>query len=118
MACPKYEAKSEKLGMGASVAYSKLLKDIIFDLISQTGDNFCYRCGLHMTRADFSIEHKEAWLNSSDPHGLFFDLENISFSHARCNSDEGRDRRKLKPDEAAAKAIRRRAYKRGWMRDK
>jgi len=38
-----------------------------------------------MSRDTFSIEHKIPWLDSSDPVGLYFDLNNISFSHHSCN---------------------------------
>lgn len=38
-----------------------------------------------MDRDTFSIEHKEAWLDSEDPVGMYFDLDNISFSHHSCN---------------------------------
>lgn len=39
-----------------------------------------------MARDNFSIEHKIPWLDSDDPVDLFFNLENIDFSHLLCNS--------------------------------
>lgn len=34
---------------------------------------------------ELSIEHKEPWENSDNPKELFFNLDNISFSHLKCN---------------------------------
>ena len=39
-----------------------------------------------MTEDNFSIEHIEDWEYSETPIELFFDLDNISFSHKLCNS--------------------------------
>ena len=38
---------------------------------------------------EFSVEHKIPWLDSDDPIGLFFSLDNIAFSHHSCNSGAG-----------------------------
>lgn len=43
-----------------------------------------------MSRETFSIEHKIPWLDSEDPTGLFFNLDNISFSHKSCNYEAKR----------------------------
>ena len=80
--------KNEKLGMNYSTASHRLVRDILFKFIVDAGIT-CYRCGKDLTRETFSIEHKEAWLNSEDPVGLFFDLDNISFSHQSCNYGNG-----------------------------
>lgn len=79
------DRKAEQLGMNASTASGRLLKDILFKFICDAGQNMCYQCGESMSREDFSIEHKTPWLDSSNPTELFFDLENISFSHLKCN---------------------------------
>lgn len=71
--------------MNPSTAQHRLLKDILWNLILKTNQNFCCKCGCEMTRADFSIEHVEPWLDSDDPVRLFFDMNNISFSHLVCN---------------------------------
>jgi hypothetical protein len=39
-----------------------------------------------MTREDFSIDHKTPWLDTDSPVDLFFDLENIAYSHKGCNA--------------------------------
>jgi hypothetical protein len=35
-----------------------------------------------------SIDHKNPWQAAADPKASFFDLDNIAFSHLRCNSGE------------------------------
>lgn len=81
-------AKSQ-LGMAVGTASYRLVKDLLFDFIEKAG-HVCFRCGEPMSRADFSIEHKEPWLHSEDPLNLFFDKENIAYSHLSCNSAAGR----------------------------
>ena len=58
-----------------------------------------------MDRETFSIEHKTPWLDSGDPIGLYFDLDNISFSHLSCNCRASR-RGKYETDEQRLKARR------------
>lgn len=77
--------KSAQLGMNVSTATGRLTKDIMWRLIVQTNQNMCFHCGKEMTREDFSIEHKVPWLDSENPQDLFFDLDNIAFSHLSCN---------------------------------
>lgn len=78
--------KSELLGENFSTATAKLRKSILFDLVKRLELDNCYRCTLKITSIDhFSIEHIESWQMSNDPVGLFYDLENIAFSHLNCN---------------------------------
>lgn len=77
--------KKAQLGMNPSTASGRLLKDILFELVGKTGQKDCHRCGEELTRETFSIEHIVPWLDSEDPVGLYFDLDNISFSHQACN---------------------------------
>lgn len=83
--------KHAQLGMPPGTAAGRLIRDILFSFVTKGGHR-CFRCGGEMTRLDFSIEHKEAWLHSADPVRMFFDLENIAFSHADCNREAGRKR--------------------------
>lgn len=78
------DRKAEQLGMHHSTASNRLIKDILFSQIEQS-NTMCYRCGEPMTRDTFSIEHKVAWLDTEDPIGMFFDLDNVSYSHLKCN---------------------------------
>ena len=74
--------KHSQLGMNSSTASHRLVKDLLFSFVKDTP---CYHCGGTLERENFSIEHKVPWLDSEDPKGLFFDLDNISYSHLSCN---------------------------------
>lgn len=79
--------KAQQLGMPYGTACGRLRKQLMFCLLQRLGEAQCYRCGEPITDvASLSIEHKSAWLDSDDPLKLFFDLDNIAFSHLRCNS--------------------------------
>jgi hypothetical protein len=81
-------AKSAQLGMPVSTARSRLVKLIMFDLAKRLDETKCFRCGVDIQSVDdLSIEHKEPWLNVSTE--LFWDLNNIAFSHLQCNSFDG-----------------------------
>lgn len=78
--------KREQLGMDNSTASHQLRKLILFSLVKQTAQDICFRCQKKIeTVEELSIEHKKPWLDSSNPISLFFDLDNIAFSHLRCN---------------------------------
>lgn len=77
--------KKLQLGMNPSTATSRITKDLLFKFAIQLGYT-CFRCGKDLNREDFSIDHKISWLDSEDPVGLFFDLNNIAFSHHGCNA--------------------------------
>jgi len=81
--------KNESLGMNHSTASGRLLKDILFNFISEN-DTVCYHCEKEMTRDNFSIEHIVPWLYAENALELFFDLSNISFSHLKCNVSKRR----------------------------
>lgn len=82
--------KDLQLGMSASTAQHRLLKDILWNLVKKTNQHICCKCNKDMERDNFSIEHVVPWLDSHDPISLFFDLENISFSHITCNIGSAR----------------------------
>lgn len=84
------DKKQQQLGMNPSTASGRLVKDTLWRLVEQTGQTSCHRCGFDMNRDSFSIEHKEAWLDSDNPVGKFFDQNNISFSHLVCNVSDAR----------------------------
>lgn len=79
------EEKHRQLGMNASTASARLVKDTLYKLIVHSGQNQCHRCKEPMSRATFSLEHKTPWLHSDNPVDLFFDQDNITFSHLVCN---------------------------------
>ena len=81
----KHAAKNKaQLGMNPATAQHRLRYDLLFRFAVGDGHK-CFQCGNDLVRDDFSIEHKIPWLDSEDPVGLFFDLENIAFSHKSCN---------------------------------
>ena len=60
--------------------------------------NFCYRCKEEILSVeDVTIDHKIPWLDSEDPSGMFFDIENIDFSHLSCNCGNARQKNKIVP---------------------
>jgi len=78
--------KSKQLGESVSTAQHKLRKKIMFQLVQRCGLDSCYQCGTKIVNIDgFSIEHKIPWLHSGSPHELFYDLDNVAFSHLSCN---------------------------------
>lgn len=83
--------KAEQLGMPLGTASGKLRKSIIFNLLVKTNQNVCFQCNkLIETEKELSIEHKVPYLDSEEPVKLFFDLDNIAFSHLSCNSAASR----------------------------
>lgn len=76
--------KSEQLGLPFGTASHRLKKEILFDLVKKCGLQTCFKCKEEIKNsADLTIEHKVPWLNV-DPD-LFWDLNNIAFSHSKCN---------------------------------
>lgn len=76
--------------MNPSTASGRLVKDILWSFIVKNCQDTCCKCGNQMTRETFSIEHVKPWLDSDNPVGLYFDLDNISFSHLTCNIADAR----------------------------
>jgi len=83
----KNKKKSDQLGMNHATASGRLKKEIMFSLLQETGKDICFQCGERIERVEeLSVEHKVPWLDSDNPVELFFDLDNIAFSHLSCNS--------------------------------
>ena len=76
--------KDAFLGMPHGTATNRLRKMIMFDLLKRLGEDFCYRCENIIENVDdLSVEHKKPWLWNDKK--LFWDLDNIAFSHLKCN---------------------------------
>ena len=76
--------KDNFLGMPHGTANQRLRKLLLFDLIHRLGETSCFRCGNEISSVDeLSIDHKSPW-EGVDP-ALFWDLNNIAFSHLSCN---------------------------------
>ena len=72
--------------MPIGTASNRLRKELLFKYIKKAKDNYCFQCGSEIETIDeLSIEHKIPYLDSEDPIELFFNLENIAFSHLTCN---------------------------------
>lgn len=85
------EKKKQQLGMAAGTAQARLRKSLFFNMLVELKKNICFQCSFPITEeADLSIEHKVPWLDSGEPNKLFFDLDNIAFSHLKCNVGAGR----------------------------
>jgi hypothetical protein len=78
------EKKTAALGMPWGTANNRLRKMILFHLLSKHQENVCYKCDNVIDNIeDLSIEHKNPWEGNSVE--LFWDMENIAFSHMFCN---------------------------------
>lgn len=79
-----------QLGMSFSTAQNRLRKMIMFRLLQKAKSNVCFQClDDILTVEELSIEHMIPWLDSENPKELFFDLDNIAFSHLSCNCSSG-----------------------------
>jgi HNH endonuclease len=76
--------KASQLGMPLGTATSRLRKMLLFKFAKKLGEDVCFKCKLKIEDInEFSIEHKQPWLHVSKE--LFWDLDNIAFSHLKCN---------------------------------
>ena len=78
--------KAQQLGESYGAATNRLRKMVLFRLLKRFGLDVCHQCQQKIVLIEeLSIEHKTPWLDSADPVKLFFDLDNIGFSHLLCN---------------------------------
>jgi hypothetical protein len=94
--------KSAFLGMPHGTAANRLRKMVMFSLLEKYGENVCFKCSEKIeTAEELSIEHKQPWEGISVE--LFWSLDNIAFSHLKCNRNHrhasgGAKRRKIGPE--------------------
>ena len=80
------QEKTKQLGMDPGTASNRLKKTLLFEFAKRLDMHWCFQCGAEIEDCDkFTVEHKTPWLHSEDPKGLFFDIDNIAFSHKSCN---------------------------------
>jgi hypothetical protein len=80
-----------QLGVNPSTAGSALKKQIMFHMAKKLGMDNCFQCGEKIeTVKEFSVEHKIPWLHSENAKELYFDIDNIAFSHLSCNCKAAR----------------------------
>ena len=88
------QKKEQQLGMSLGKARRILESSLMFDLAKQLGLLTCYRCQKPIeTVRELSRDHKVPWLDSINPVELYFDINNIAFSHLSCNSGDSRGTR-------------------------
>lgn len=76
--------KDLTLGMPHGTAAHRLRKNVMFHLLKKHGENVCFKCSKIIDKvSDLSLDHKKPWEGVSAD--LFWDLENIAFSHMFCN---------------------------------
>lgn len=81
--------KAALLGMPIGTASGRLRKSIMFVMVQRLGLDTCFRCGQRIVSVEeLSIEHKVPWMvdDPQEAQRLFYDLNNIAFSHSSCNS--------------------------------
>jgi len=77
--------KESQLGMKLCQARTLLHRKLIFSLIEKSDQNLCFKCSRPMTENNYSIEHRDEWLYADDPVKAYFNMDNIAFSHRKCN---------------------------------
>lgn len=99
--------RTELLGENIDGAWYKLKKMILFDLVKKLELDICYRCNQKIEYVDdFSIEHKVQWVESDYPQKSFYDLENIAFSHEKCNySNDGKQRFRVYENKSGLRGV-------------
>ncbi len=74
-------------GVRSSTARFQLKNKLFFSYIKAAGDNTCYGCTKPIeTVGELSIEHIEPHMGRAE---VFWDLENIAYSHLDCNKRRG-----------------------------
>lgn len=86
--------KEAVLGMPFGTACGRLRRMMVFELLRRHGENVCYRCGGLIDGADdLTLEHKQSW--QTNGAAFFWDVNNIAFSHVRCNIRDGYVKREI-----------------------
>jgi hypothetical protein len=87
ISCDMKSTRTQALGIPFGTARARLLRNLLYEFACRLGLDDCYRCGEKIESAEvFSVEHKEPWLDSPNPLGVYLELDNIAFSHTNCNS--------------------------------
>lgn len=102
------ERIAQQLGMPHGTAANKLRKNLLFSLLVRLQENVCFKCSeLILSVDELSIEHKQPWEGRDS--NLFWDLENIAYSHVGCNVPHvyhgGTPHRKIGPNGTAWCAV-------------
>ena len=83
------KTKAAQLGMPLGTAQNRLRKRVLFAILVRHKENICYRCDKPIeTVEELSLDHKKPWLGFDTE--LYWNVENIAFSHLSCNSAAAR----------------------------
>jgi hypothetical protein len=94
----RHKSMSSQLGMPRGTAAGRLRKLVLFDVLRRHNENICYRCGQSILfSGELSIEHKMPWEHVDA--NLFWDINNIAFSHLSCNIKSCRKPQKGRPSQ-------------------
>jgi len=84
---PSQKKGYEILGQSLQKSHIQIRKLMLFHCMQKCGMDTCFQCGEKITDINtLSIEHKIAWMGSENPKEMFWDVNNLAFSHLRCNS--------------------------------
>ncbi len=93
MPSPTATRYREQLGLSYPAASYRLIRKLLFSLLVESKRAICLRCKQPIDSVeDMTIDHMIPWRNKADAQELFYDIENIAFSHPRCNSSTLRER--------------------------
>jgi HNH endonuclease len=82
--------KNDFLGENFSTATARLKRNLMFQMAQRLGLDSCFRCHNSIqTAEEISVDHKEPWLYVSKE--LFWNLNNLAFSHKRCNTTDRKE---------------------------
>lgn len=100
------EKIKDQLGLPLGTATHRLRKMVMYELVKQVGLDVCFRCQKNIESIDeLSIEHKESWFDSDKPKELFFSLDNIAFSHLKCNTNASKQSIRNKKNKSGFKGV-------------
>lgn len=89
----RHERRQAQLGMSYGTARARLTKQLLLKYVIAAGDNVCHVCSNPITEvSELSVEHIIPWEGRDT--NLFWDLNNIRFSHILCNKPHSYGRNK------------------------
>jgi hypothetical protein len=76
----------QQLGQDPRTAAFRLGRQLLLEYARRLGLADCLRCGKPIEPgAQFDLDHEKPWIDSDDPKGLYWDLDNVRLSHPICN---------------------------------
>jgi hypothetical protein len=76
-----------QLGKHLSTAFDELTRDLLVNFVNKDGQ-VCHKCGKPVTRDNYTIAHKDKWMEQPFPKSYFFNLKNVCFNHKNCKEIE------------------------------